>query len=750
MSATFTDDNYTKINYYGGERDAAIWTGAYLAAESFRYLATGAPDALIQVNETARVLHRWWTLPGDPGYLARYAAPSSSPPEIKAALSDNDSEVVHKTLQDGIFWDWRGNVSRDQYQGVLLGMALAYEATNDLAVRELIRADIVTFAEQLMRHESRQVNLVIDGETHVINLELENVVYSTIAMPSGIPTLTIDTRSGDGDVNGAGILVFWPNPSEYLRQLPDLGWMPDILLATQALQLGAAFSLALHVTNDVPEYAARRSAINNYYTAHVDTWLDIAKRWSDTSPCGDAYHGLNISFTPAFIWLRTETDATRHHYLRDKVLIERLWPAVQSDNNVWFAFIYASQAPEVSENNNVVTNHVNQLAGFPSAPNRAVAVDVSDEYWENPFCSDLALSAIDVSERVPATFIWERQPWKREDPGVPYRLYGGVDYLLAYWMGRYYGYIDDDAPNTCLNWHTAPATGIEPAGMIEIPQPNSYQTGIGLVSGWQCAAGRLEMSIDGGRAIPVAYGSERADTQAHCGDANNGFSFPINYNSLADGEHHIALLADGEPVTTVNFQVRTLGAEFQSGLSGQFSLADFPTVGQTTALQWQEASQRFVITPPDAPAINPAPLVTTGALEVPAVNAQQSGVGIIAGWYCDAINLTVSIDGGRALTIPYGTERADTLTNCGDMNNGFGFLINYSGLGDGEHRIDLTADGIPVANTTFSVHTLGQEFMTGLVGNFALNDFPNVGLTTQVMWQEANQGFVMNGVTPMQ
>ena len=29
----------------------------------------------------------------------------------------------------------------------------------------------------------------------------------------------------------------------------------------------------------------------------------------------------------------------------------------------------------------------------------------------------------------------------------------GVDYLLAYWMGRYYGFITDDTAGKCLAWH---------------------------------------------------------------------------------------------------------------------------------------------------------------------------------------------------------------------------------------------------------------------------------------------------------
>ena len=747
MSAAFTDNSFERIAGYGGRRDSAIWTGAYLAAEALRYMATGAMDAMAQMEETAHVLHRWWNIPGDPGYLARYAAPASSPPEIQAILPADDDEVYRDWLYDGVFWHWRGDISRDQYQGVLLGYALAYDATGDPDLREMLRADLVELAERLMRRERRQVKLVINGQTIAIEMELENVVTLAAAMPDGVPTLEIDI--GTGEIKGRGILVFWPNPSEYIRQVPGLAWVPDILLPTQAIQLGAAFRIALHVTEGAAGYEERRAALVDYYNRNFDGWVDIAAEWENSNDCGDSYHGLNIGFMPMYNWTRLETDSARQSRLRDEVLVERMWPAVADHKNALFAFIYASQSPDGSDIAGIVAEHADQLAGFPASPNVAVPVDLRDTYPEDPDCPDLSAVAIDVSQRVPATFIWERQPWKRYDPGMPNLVYGGVDYLLAYWMGRRYGYIGDDAPGTCLAYNAVALPGPQPPGTLEIPQPNSYQTGIGLVSGWFCDAQQVHIQIDGGRLIRTAYGTERADTQGICGDKNNGYGFLINYNALADGEHRIAAFADGLPFDSATFNVRTLGQEFRTGLQGDFSLGDFPELGQSTLLRWQQANQGFVITgfDPGTPAV--APLSQSdlpGTLEIPQPGSSQSGIGLVSGWYCDAVSVTMQIDGGRMIPVAYGTERADTMGVCGDINNGFGFLINYAALGDGPHTIATYADGLPFAGVSFNVQTLGQEFATGLFGHFPLMGFPQLGLETQVRWQEANQGFVITGV----
>ena len=51
-------------------------------------------------------------------------------------------------------------------------------------------------------------------------------------------------------------------------------------------------------------------------------------------------------------------------------------------------------------------------------------------------------------------------------------------------------------------------------GLLEIPSPRSYQSGIGLISGWHCSAARIEISIDLGPPILVSSHTPREDTLA--------------------------------------------------------------------------------------------------------------------------------------------------------------------------------------------------------------------------------------------
>src|SRR4029453_5269383 len=46
-----------------------------------------------------------------------------------------------------------------------------------------------------------------------------------------------------------------------------------------------------------------------------------------------------------------------------------------------------------------------------------------------------------------------------------------------------------------------------------------------------------------------------------------------------------------------------------------------------------------------------------GALENPAPNSHQSGIGLISGWYCDANSIDAFIDGRILVPVAYGTPR---------------------------------------------------------------------------------------------
>ena len=292
---------------------------------------------------------------------------------------------------------------------------------------------------------------------------------------------------------------------------------------------------------------------------------------------------------------------------------------------------------------------------------------------------------------------------------------------------------------------------------LENPQPGSFQSGIGIISGWACEAEEITIETeDGGtgqRATWVAgYRTSRTDTMGVCGDANNGFGLTYNWNLLGDGVHRVRALADGVEFAQVTVTVTTLGTPFVQGAMREVSVPDFPAAGTDVVLRWQQAQQNFVITdgsPGQSGGTSGSP---PRVLENPQPGSFQSGIGIISGWACEAEEITIETeDGGtgqRATWVAgYRTSRTDTMGVCGDANNGFGLTYNWNLLGDGAHRVRALADGVEFAQVTVTVTTLGTPFVQGAMREVSVPDFPAAGTDVVLRWQEAQQNFVITQTT---
>ena len=288
-------------------------------------------------------------------------------------------------------------------------------------------------------------------------------------------------------------------------------------------------------------------------------------------------------------------------------------------------------------------------------------------------------------------------------------------------------------------------------GYLENPGPDSFQSGIGVLSGWVCEAEAVTIAINGAPHV-AAYGTERVDTQGVCGDTDNGFGLLFNWNLLGDGEHDVVAAVDGVELGRATITVTTLGAEFVRGAAGECEVADFPSSGEAVTLVWQQANQKFAIAGERAQtgdnAVRSGTLV--GYLENPGVDSFQSGIGVISGWVCEAdrVEIEVETENGEVVRqgAGYGTERLDTQAACGDTNNGFGLLFNWNLLDDGVHTVVAVVDDVELGRATVRVTTLGEEFVRGAVGKCVVEDFPMLGETVTLEWQQNSQNFVIANV----
>ena len=137
-------------------------------------------------------------------------------------------------------------------------------------------------------------------------------------------------------------------------------------------------------------------------------------------------------------------------------------------------------------------------------------------------------------------------------------------------------------------------------GYLENPGADSFQSGIGVISGWVCEAETVEIAIGAAGRQMAAYGTERLDTKTVCGDRDNGFGLLFNWNRLGEGEHTVVAYVDDVELGRAVVRVTTVGAgaeeEFLRGAEGECVVADFPMLGETVTLEWQQNNQNFVIT----------------------------------------------------------------------------------------------------------------------------------------------------------
>ncbi len=135
---------------------------------------------------------------------------------------------------------------------------------------------------------------------------------------------------------------------------------------------------------------------------------------------------------------------------------------------------------------------------------------------------------------------------------------------------------------------------------LEVPQPNSYQSGIGVISGWHCVAKRIEIKIDDYPLLLAGSGTQRNDTLQTCGRSDTGFSLLFNWNILTTQcggctFHHIQAYGDGALFSDRAFNVTSTGVEFLTGKTAAYTVPNFPNLNGGTTLMWDEGKQSFTI-----------------------------------------------------------------------------------------------------------------------------------------------------------
>ncbi len=478
LDPIYTSSSSTQIAGYTRCGDSALWTGAWLAAESFRYKVTQSADALSNVKTALAGLKSLVDVTGD-NRLARCIVAANSP--YAAGIA---SEEAANTIHQAPPWIWVDNTSRDQVVGVFFGLGAAFDFVDDAGVRSSV-SDIAT-----------RVAGFVSTHQWSPNDDLSNTF---LIRPEELQMLLQVARH--------------VNPSNTISG-------PPIVLP-----------VSIAVSVDV-------MGLSSYFKFNLDymTFFNLFRLQSNSD---------NLA---AYLILRNFTASHQNAF----------FDAVDG-------ILSGSNPSRQAETRNL-------LDEWLARSNRDFSVDVSKTV---AVCSGEACQPVPVPLRPPATFLWQDDPFQLVGGGSGVIEGSGIDYILPYWMGRYYGAI------------AAPGPVLSSAAPIPVVAPGSLASlyGSNLAPGIAQAAMQPLPAALGGVTLTVtdSTGAARPAPLLYVSASQVNFLVP---DGAAQGVASLALTSGG---VTQTFQV-----SIQPITPALFTMSGTGTgVAAATAIQVQAANPQL-------------------------------------------------------------------------------------------------------------------------------------------------------------
>jgi hypothetical protein len=145
-----------------------------------------------------------------------------------------------------------------------------------------------------------------------------------------------------------------------------------------------------------------------------------------------SYFKFNLDVANLYNLIRLEDTAkNRKRYMKAYKILRR---TLEDHRNAHFNMIDRGLKEPDSERD---TETRGLLEDWLKRPRRDVWMDSRGKYF--PCGSSRACNPIAVADRVSTDFIWQRNPFDLVGGGAGTIESAGIDYLLPYWMARYYG-----------------------------------------------------------------------------------------------------------------------------------------------------------------------------------------------------------------------------------------------------------------------------------------------------------------------
>jgi hypothetical protein len=357
------------------------YTGNYLAAQAYRYAVTHDPVARREATNTFHALRWLEAMTGIPGFPARAVWAKGERGHQSGHGSGGYAAEWHDTA-DGKF-EWKGDTSSDELCSHFYSFGLFLELAAQGAEIDQAKAHLGRIATHLIDHQWQLVD--VDGKS---------------------------TRWGRWDPD-----YFLTDEGKYDRGL-------------QAVELLSFIKTAEVLTDDPKFAAAYRKLVELGYPAYT-------LRARNTFPPDSVLHFLDeLAFWSYWNLLRYEKDPElRALYRRG---YERSYEVVRGEVNPWFNFLYGA----LTDNDCEAGPAVEHLRSWP--------LDLRVWSYQNSHRADLRTPPDYValkggtrtfSPRETEPLRWDHWLMQADGGANGNDVIEPGAWLLAYWMGRYHGYI---------------------------------------------------------------------------------------------------------------------------------------------------------------------------------------------------------------------------------------------------------------------------------------------------------------------
>jgi hypothetical protein len=421
VDSAFQRDDYLILDHYKSINDSVSLTGYYLMAQAHRYKAEEKPEgkarALYNIIKTGWTLQMFAEASGKEGYIARFVGPRT--PEVLRHYGGqcvSELNCFLTTYKDQNVL-WQGDSTVKEYTAWFAAMASAYDALpngdESAALKKAIAKNVTKVMQSVLDN-------VKSNSYHYIGYEGQDVTKENIVTIQYIlPWLQIASFVNPEDVTWATKYNEFANDKLISKMIANL----DMLTKTT-------------------DYEQIHLALTNlYYLVKLEKGEELKKKYMHVF--NDVYQDVkdsnNVYFNNLYMALNGNNSIAIIHpdmkllsEFKDVNSQSTIAPSEKEIDlkSVYSAFLHRDDASATIQSSKAYSPAERQANFLWSAsPYRICYYKGSKAWWKtNYLVQKLELN----SDRYAGCLL--------EGSGDSRIIYSGVDYLLAYWIGKSNGF----------------------------------------------------------------------------------------------------------------------------------------------------------------------------------------------------------------------------------------------------------------------------------------------------------------------